>query len=222
MLLHDAYYFPAFSDLPYMENFSLYHSDRGGTGWLFMAEITNDDYSQKSGHMYRNRVFVCDRTGMDNIPVLFYHTEGVFDFKSLRTGHTIFVLHATKYCFRDRSIGLRIEDLSAIFTVPCGMRELLECSALCNERKSIKCWSCSKQQMEDKEPQQMDNPQTESMGLSLKKCGKCMIASYCSRECQVKDWKERHHRWCKAMPHLTELPKLYFKGKANFIIHHVL
>ena len=31
-------------------------------------------------------------------------------------------------------------------------------------------------------------------GQSLSKCAKCKIASYCSRECQIKDWKQGRHR----------------------------
>ena len=32
---------------------------------------------------------------------------------------------------------------------------------------------------------------------TLKKCGKCSTRLYCSRECQVQDWKTgKHKQWC--------------------------
>jgi hypothetical protein len=54
------------------------------------------------------------------------------------------------------------------------------------------CFSCGKP------------PKMESSGLS--KCAKCGIASYCSRECQIKDWKEGRHRL--ACPSYRRLKKL--------------
>lgn len=35
-------------------------------------------------------------------------------------------------------------------------------------------------------------------GGAAKKCGKCGVRRYCSRDCQVKDWKNGHKRWCGA------------------------
>jgi hypothetical protein len=32
-------------------------------------------------------------------------------------------------------------------------------------------------------------------GIALKKCGKCKMKLYCSRECQIKDW-EKHKLIC--------------------------
>ena len=33
---------------------------------------------------------------------------------------------------------------------------------------------------------------------ALSKCAKCRVASYCSRECQIKDWKAGHKHSCKS------------------------
>ena len=34
-------------------------------------------------------------------------------------------------------------------------------------------------------------------GGDLKRCSRCKSRCYCSRECQVKDWKTGHHKqWC--------------------------
>lgn len=52
-------------------------------------------------------------------------------------------------------------------------------------------------------------PKTES---SLSKCGKCHIASYCSRECQIRDWKEgRHRHACASYIRLAEI----YSGEAS-------
>lgn len=48
-----------------------------------------------------------------------------------------------------------------------------------------------------------ESPKEES---SLSKCGKCDIASYCSRECQIKDWKQgRHRHACASYIRLAEI-----------------
>jgi hypothetical protein len=47
------------------------------------------------------------------------------------------------------------------------------------------CFSCGK-------PQQQDDAETKA---DLSKCAKCQVAVYCSRECQVKDWKEGRHKF---------------------------
>ena len=38
----------------------------------------------------------------------------------------------------------------------------------------------------------------------LKKCNKCQVAKYCSKPCQVSDWKQKHMRHCKEMMRLKE------------------
>ena len=37
----------------------------------------------------------------------------------------------------------------------------------------------------------------------LKKCSKCKVARYCSRECQVENWKE-HRRMCAMLLAMSE------------------
>ena len=38
---------------------------------------------------------------------------------------------------------------------------------------------------------------TEDLTTQFKQCSKCWMACYCSRDCQVMDWKERHKAVCK-------------------------
>ena len=218
-LLKSTFYTPAFDELPKEINFDNYCSKRKGINWLFMAEITNDDYLQESGFMRHNQVLVCDRTGKDNILVLFYHTDGDFNFTLLKKGHTIFLLQAMKYHFRDGNIGFRIEDLSTVFVVPCSMKDVLALSALYHDRKDAKCWSCSKKQSDSNEEigastaagSGTSTPSADSSKsacVKLKKCTACNVAHYCSKKCQATDWKERHRRWCKVIPHFIKLTTL--------------
>ena len=44
----------------------------------------------------------------------------------------------------------------------------------------------------------------DSSVTKLKQCTKCKTAKYCSRECQSKDWKERHKKDCKEIRRLQE------------------
>ena len=49
-----------------------------------------------------------------------------------------------------------------------------------------------------------ENPQLaleEDEVKELQKCGKCLVAKYCSKDCQKTDWKE-HKKYCR---HITKL-----------------
>ena len=39
----------------------------------------------------------------------------------------------------------------------------------------------------------------KDIGKKLKNCARCKSAQYCSRECQVKDWKSGHKKLCKEL-----------------------
>ncbi|GFH52501.1 hypothetical protein CTEN210_08977 [Chaetoceros tenuissimus] len=59
---------------------------------------------------------------------------------------------------------------------------VLKVMEVVNEDKKHLCLTCGKQEQDD--------------GSKLMKCARCKSVSYCSRECQVKDWKE-HKSYCK-------------------------
>jgi hypothetical protein len=44
----------------------------------------------------------------------------------------------------------------------------------------------------------------ENLGLELKKCSQCKSAEYCSKECQVADWKGLHKKHCKELERARE------------------
>ena len=43
------------------------------------------------------------------------------------------------------------------------------------------------------------------------KCGNCKLARYCSRECQVADWKARHKKICKKAKELHDMVEKHAK-----------
>ena len=52
-------------------------------------------------------------------------------------------------------------------------------SSNANDSKQSRCFGCG-----------------EKEDVAFKLCGKCQVAKYCSRECQVQDWKQQHKRAC--------------------------
>ena len=195
-------HFPAFRDLGYENDLNLKYWQPSTLGyyvydyaytWCFVAEITNDEVSQIPGHMFRNRVYVQDRKGQDNIPISFHPEGGTFDFRTLKRGHTICVIQAELHLFLDMTIGLRIEGLDTVKVIPCGLNDLLALSKHYSQTTNS-CWGCGKTASDE--------------GSSLKKCAACKLACYCDKQCQTKDWKERHRVWCKAIPEFLKMTEI--------------
>jgi hypothetical protein len=44
----------------------------------------------------------------------------------------------------------------------------------------------------------------ENLKMELKKCSQCKMVEYCSKECQVADWRAEHKKDCKGYQHLHE------------------
>ena len=194
----NEYYFPSFQDLGIDNDLHLQYWYKSSSGvytqactWCFLGEVTNDEVSQIP--FLRNRVLVRDRRGQENIPISFYPEDGVFDFKTLKKGHTICVMLAEKHHFMDLTIGLRIENLDTVKVIPCGLDNLLTLSK-CYSQCSEICWRCGKKDGEG--------------GVSLKKCGSCKVARYCNKDCQTKHWKEKHRIVCKVMPEFLKMTRI--------------
>ena len=204
-ILKNELYFPSFEGLEddHVLDHKHYHIDSRGLWaractWCFLGEITHDETSQVS--FWRNRIFVKDRHGKGNIPIAFYPERGSFDYKTLRKGHTICIMLAQRRHFLDRSIGIRIEHLDRVRVMPCALNDLFAISTFYSQSDHHKtCWMCKKTNTSDDEG---------AVAVDMKKCASCCIAQYCCKECQVKDWKERHRRWCKALPEFLKLTKI--------------
>ena len=205
-ILKNQLHFPSFNDLGHENDLDeRYWEEDPWRGvwvkactWCFLGEITYDEYSQIP--FWRNRVHVRDRRGKDDIPVLFYPDSGFFfDFKTLKKGHTICVMLAEQHYFLDTTIGLRIENLDLVKVIPCSLEDLFAISAVHSHQNA--CWTCGKTAGGDGEAATV-------AAMDLKRCAACHTAKYCCKQCQVSDWKERHRRWCKAMPEFNRLVKI--------------
>ena len=108
---------------------------------------------------------------------------------------------AEQHHFLDRTIGLRIENLDLVKVIPCSLEDLFAMSAVYSQSQNA-CWTCGKTAARDDEA---------ACAVDLKRCAACHTAKYCCKQCQVSDWKERHRRWCKAMPEFNRLMKIDFK-----------
>lgn len=205
-ILKSRHYFPSFQDLGDENDLDdQYWKENYYTGvwvqactWCFLGEITDDESSQIP--FLRNRVLVRDRMGRENIPIFFYPERGIFDFKTLKKGHTICVMLAERHYFLDGSIGLRIESLDTVKVIPCALSDLFAMSTFYSQcQENAACWACEKKSTDSS---------AAASAVNLKKCAACHIAQYCCKECQVKDWKERHRRWCKALPEFLKMTNI--------------
>lgn len=101
-------------------------------------------------------------------------------------GNTLAMRYAEKKVFMDLSTGIRLEDRHVDFTsaIPCSVDQLLRTAdrmfTLTDE-----CWAtgCAARRGE---------------GSGLMACGVCKRAVYCSKECQLRDWKAAHKHECKS------------------------
>ena len=197
-LFQNEHYFPAFEDLGVDNALDLWYWKQSSFGcyeyaytWCFVAEMVEVEISQIP--FLRDRVHVRDRNGQDSIPVFFYPESGRFDLQMLKRGHTICVMQAQQHYFLDMSIGLRIECLDTVKVIPCGLSDLFALSKQYSQTTNS-CWGCGKTASDERS--------------SLKKCVACKLACYCDKQCQTKDWKERHKVWCKAIPEFLKLTKI--------------
>ena len=214
--LQNSFHFPSFKNLPHENSLEYGYWERDNLGrhtpaciWFFMAEIVNAEASQSS--FLRNRVDVRDRDGGE-CPIFFYPKDlGDFDFKTLKKGSTILVTNGQKHNFLDLSVGLRIEYLDCASVMPCSMSDLLQLSNVYHTKKGTRCWSCSTLSTSASvSSSDGDRASAVGSGNKLKKCAACKMAVYCSRSCQIKDWKEGHKRTCKAMPLFHKLTLIDF------------
>ena len=195
--LRNSLHFPRFQDLPEENdiNEDYYHLNKYGIyepkcHWCFLGEISNNDTSQCA--FLRNTTKVRDIDGKI-IPVAFYHSEGTMEFNEFSIGSTLCLRYASSHHFLDMQVGIREESLSFCMVIPASIATLIEISDF-NPDKRLTCWTCGCGE-----------------SSSLMKCGRCRVALYCGKECQVSDWTLRHKKWCKALPKYKKLTNINYR-----------
>ncbi|XP_013774239.1 uncharacterized protein LOC111083001 isoform X2 [Limulus polyphemus] len=188
--LRNTLHFPVFSKLPWDNTPSFeYYALKNciltpNRHWCFIGEV-----HAKPLLLLRQSVWVRDLEGNDNIHVAFYPETGTFDYSDLKVGNTLCVRYAERHHFLDFTAGLRLEQLDFVMVIPTSLKTLLEISDFSPEANNTYCWICGISKSEKK----------------LLKCGKCNVAKYCSKDCQISDWKRRHNEWCQAIPGYKKL-----------------
>ena len=217
--LQNTFHFPSFRDLPDENEIEdgYWEPDRYGVYqpacvWFFMGEIIYDETAQIP--FLRNRVFVRDRDGGE-CPISFYPEDGFFDFKTLKKGSTVLVTNGQRHNFLDLTVGLRVGYLDNVAVVPCSMSDLLKLSNVYHTKTNTRCWSCSEKDISASASASSSASVSSSSGegatagsTELKKCAACRMATYCSKDCQKKDWKEGHKKTCKAVPLFKKLTQI--------------
>ena len=101
----------------------------------------------------------------------------------------------------DLSIGLRIENLDTIKVINSRLEDLFAMSKCYANYGEKRCWQCGE----------------EKPAEEIKKCGSCRCSRYCGKQCQTKDWKGRHQRWCKALPLFMRLASIDYTKDSDLL-----
>lgn len=204
--LHNRLYFPAFCELPQVDEWDANYYSETAQGllvpsrtWCFVGEIVSDALSQLPvlGH----RVEVRDVFG-DTKSVLFYPENGTFDFSLLRTGNTLFIRYAQRCCFSDlMTEAIKIEDLDFVKVIETNLDTLLYMSDVYFGQHGT-CLCCRRD--------------ITQLGGAAIRCVQCGTATYCSSECRsVHD--AQHASFCHCCLELGEVFNIDFERWTNFV-----
>lgn len=189
--LENRQYFPAFAELPIVDEFldPNYYVEMAGGGiypiktWCFFAEIIDDSLSQMPE--FFNRCEVRDITG-ETASVLFGQENGIMDFRELRAGAALFVRYACKCYFSDLSTQvLKVEDLNMVKVIQTPPDILLSLSQYYYGDRG-RC-ACCRQQL--------------PAAGALHWCNGCGAAAYCSEGCRQRHGPEHssHCHMCREL-----------------------
>ncbi|ORY68941.1 uncharacterized protein BCR38DRAFT_424825 [Pseudomassariella vexata] len=203
-------YFPSFADLPGEHQYDArYYIDSTDPSlppgsatykkhWILLGDII------EANTFLRPRLVARDRRGHMFVVALYLDepedmTRLVPHFK---VGNTVALMHPLAHSFLDGSHGVRIEDGDEITIFPCKVDELIKLNTdsikhnwLVEEPKT--CHSCGEAKQ------------------TMERCGGCKLAYYCSKDCQVKGWKDKGHKTqCKVLkdPDVKYLFQLDFRN----------
>ena len=155
--------------------------------WALLGEVT------ELVHFVRHRFVLQTRFGEEL--VLHFYPESLpmpgFNVRDVQVGYTFALLNAEKKTFMDMTDGVRLEQLDTCWAFKASLKDvtdeadkLLAAADAKAEKKPASCFACAK-------------PTTSC-------CGKCKIARFCSRECQITEWP-KHKKLCRDAAKLLSL-----------------
>jgi hypothetical protein len=203
-LLQNRLNFPSFTELPDSSGrderyFALdfkYGSWKPCRTWCFLAEIDTILTSSDQSSLFDGRIIVHDRDGKNKIPITFRPTQRQFDWSTLKKSSTLLILYPQKHKHIDGRVGLLVVRFEHVRVLDCSLNDLLSLSVQYEKcRDKNECWCCGK---------------TGISADAVKRCSRCRVAKYCDKQCQTKDWKQRHRASCPVIPDYLKLTKLKY------------
>lgn len=134
-------------------------------------------------------------------------TPAYFSWNDIKPGRTMCILYAKKKAFMDMNRGVRQEYSRCSMVFPANLGQLSkDCTSieLSLVESARRCFQCERTTRKDEV-------------FALKRCSKCQVAVYCSKECQVLHWKATHKKLCQHTRTLSKMMSLNFAQFEGFV-----
>jgi hypothetical protein len=158
--------------------------------WALVGEIKECDMM-----CIQPQVLISTKFG-ETFPVHFYlhngQTPSFFKWENLKPGSTICIFYPRRHQFLDLSEGIRQENADTVMVFPVSQEMLTQECCFLADYSPARCFGCGQQEKQ------------------LKRCSKCDLAYYCSRDCRQGHWKSSHKKLCAHYRMLSNLLNLDF------------
>lgn len=187
--VEDKLHFPTFRRLPEENDIDLtYYEERGfgyspAVHWCLLVEIV------EVIPWIRPMFNVKDLEGHKFLVAFHLDNNEEVASMNIRVGRTMSISHAHQHQFADGQVGIRLEDASSVKSFNCDLASFMKIGEDLKKQSSL-CPVCNK-----------------SAELH---CSSCTLR-YCSKECQVADWKSKHKKVCGAGQQIMAWGKFNWK-----------
>eukprot|EP00927_Polykrikos_kofoidii_P065117 TRINITY_DN60908_c0_g1_i1.p1 TRINITY_DN60908_c0_g1~~TRINITY_DN60908_c0_g1_i1.p1 ORF type:complete len:774 (-),score=93.98 TRINITY_DN60908_c0_g1_i1:54-2375(-) len=155
--------------------------------WCLLGEIVDVSCS------IRVRLTATDKQGRYfRVHIHVRDDSSTMKLEDMVVGNTIAIMCPEKHSFMDGTVGIRQEGADTAFVFRAGLRQLMEEGAKLLVTPQC-CHECGQE--------------------TAKKCLKCGVTFYCSKPCQVNQWRAVHRKLCSQMLVLMNLLRLDFTRK---------
>ncbi|KAJ7181406.1 hypothetical protein C8R43DRAFT_1116782 [Mycena crocata] len=160
--------------------------------WCFIGQLVGNAFGANA----RMAATVKDKNNKEILVTFRFDRSADFDHDSVAINYTISVLYAEQHTYGDGRVGLRLEHPQFIKVFPVSPEILLDINdEIENESPTDRTQKCKACRKEDPDPTK----------ITLLRCSRCFGVSYCSKECQVADWKQFHKGECSIYKALVQL-----------------